>query len=342
MKRLLDAFREYDYVVLTRPSNLAYAVGFPDGLALVVDVKTGGATLYVSRLDYRRALALAGSVEVVGFAAAEVPPKNPDERLVVAKSLVEHLREGLKGRVASDSKDVGEDVNGKILELRAVKTEEELARMKKALEITEEVMLSLGDLRGRSEREIASTIYKRMIELGSDGVAFEPIVGSGPHSAWPHYNYGDRVVSYGDVVVVDIGARYKLYCADMTRTFLVGEPPSQLKDALYAVYEASKAAERAVKAGAPAREVDLAARRVVEEYGFGRYFIHSTGHGVGVEVHEPPRVSATSEDVLKEGMVITIEPGVYIPDIGGVRIENMAYISPGGAAIMNKTPHLIA
>ncbi|MEM3326128.1 MAG: M24 family metallopeptidase, partial [Thermoproteus sp.] len=215
------------------------------------------------------------------------------------------------------------------------------ARIKKALEITEETMSSLRDLRGHSEREIASTIYKRMVELGSDGVAFEPIVGSGPHSAWPHYNYGDRVVSYGDSVVIDIGARYKLYCADMTRTFLVGEPPSQLKDALYAVYEASKAAERAVKAGVPAREVDLAARRVVEEYGFGRYFIHSTGHGVGIEVHEPPRVSATSEDVLKEGMVITIEPGVYIPDIGGVRIENMVYISPGGVSVMNKTPYII-
>lgn len=340
MKRLVEAFRDYDYLVLTKPANLAYAAGFPDGLALVIDVKTGAAELYVSRLDYRRALATAKADRVIGFAAAEIPPRSPDEELVVAKSLSERLKEMLKGRVASDNKELGEDVSNKILEIRAIKTEEEVERMRKALEITEKALSMLGRLEGRTEREVASEVYKLMIQLGSDGVAFEPIVGSGPHSAWPHYSYGDRRITYGDVVVVDVGAKYKLYCADMTRTFLVGEISQPLKDAVYAVYEAVKAAERAVKAGAPAKEVDLAARRTLEEYGYGRYFIHSTGHGVGVEVHELPRVSATSEDVLREGMVITIEPGVYIPNIGGARIENMVYISSSGPIVLNKLPYL--
>ena len=340
MRRLIEAFKDYDYLVLTKPGNLAYAVGFPDGLALVIDIKTGESKLYVPRLDYKRALAKAKADSVVGFTTAEIPPRGPGEELVVAKSLLEKLKEELKGRVASDNKEVGEDASNKILEIRAVKTEEEVGRMKKALEITEEVLSSIGRLEGRTEREIASEIYRQMIKLGSDGVAFEPIVGSGPHSAWPHHNYSDRRITYGDVVVVDIGARYELYCADMTRTFAVGDIPKQLKDVIYAVYEAVKAAERAARAGIAAREVDLAARRTLEEYGYGRYFIHSTGHGVGVEVHELPRVSATSEDVLKEGMVITIEPGVYIPDVGGVRIENMVYISSSGPVVMNKMPYL--
>ncbi|MGC9118135.1 MAG: M24 family metallopeptidase [Thermoproteus sp.] len=341
MRRLLEALKDYDYVVLTKPSNLAYAVGFPDGLALVIDVKTGGTALYVSRLDYRRALASVTADRVVAFATAEIPPRGPGEELLVAKNLFEKLKETLGGRVASDSREVGEDVSGKILEVRSVKTEEEVGRMRKALEITEEALSSLQRLEGRREREIAAEIYRRMIELGSDGVAFEPIVGSGPHSAWPHYNYGDRRVTYGDVVVIDVGARYRFYCADMTRTYLVGDVPRQLKDAVYAVYEASRAAEKAIRAGAAAREVDLSARKVLEDYGFGRYFIHPTGHGVGVEVHEPPRLSAASDDVLKEGMVVTVEPGVYIPGIGGVRIENMVYISPSGAVVMNRLPYIV-
>ncbi|AEA13266.1 transcriptional regulator, Fis family [Thermoproteus uzoniensis 768-20] len=341
MRRLLEALKDYDYVVLTKPSNLAYAIGFPDGLALVVDVKTGGTTLYVSRLDYRRALASVAADRVVAFATAEIPPRGPGEELLIAKNLLEKLKETLGGRVASDSREVGEDVSGKILEVRSIKTEEEVGRMRKALEITEEALSSLHRLEGRREREIAAEIYRHMIELGSDGVAFEPIVGSGPHSAWPHYNYGDRRVTYGDVVVIDVGARYRFYCADMTRTYLVGDVPRQLKDAVYAVYEASRAAEKAIRAGVSAREVDLSARKVLEDYGFGQYFIHSTGHGVGVEVHEPPRLSAASDDVLKEGMVVTVEPGVYIPGIGGVRIENMVYVSLSGAVVMNRLPYIV-
>jgi len=341
MRRLLEALKGYDYVVLTRPSNLAYAVGFPDGLALVVDVKTGEAALYVSRLDYRRALASVAVDKIIAFATAEIPPRGPGEELLVAKNLLDRLREALKGRVASDSKEIGEDVSSKILEVRSIKTEEEVGKIRKALEITEDALSRLGSLEGRSEREIAAEIYRLMISLGSDGVAFEPIVGSGPHSAWPHYNYGDRRIAYGDAVVVDVGARYRLYCADMTRTYLIGEAPRQLRDAVYAVYEASKAAERAIRAGVAAREVDLSARKVLEDYGFGQYFIHSTGHGVGVEVHEPPRLSATSDDVLKEGMVVTVEPGVYVPGVGGVRIENMVYISPSGATVMNRLPYIV-
>ncbi|MFB6490269.1 MAG: M24 family metallopeptidase [Thermoproteus sp. AZ2] len=339
LRRIAGAFKDYDYVVLTKPGNLAYAVGFPDALALVVDVRTGGATLYASRLDYWRASAMVKAARVVAIAGSEIPPRMPGEELVVAKDVKEALK-GLGGRIASDG-GFGEDASAKLLELRAVKSPEELELMKTALKITEEALSGLGPVEGLRERDVAAKIYKAMVELGSDGVAFEPIVGSGPNAAWPHYNYGDRRISAGDAVVVDIGARYRLYCADMTRTLLIGPAPQQIKDIVYAVYEAAKAAERAVKPGAPAREVDLAARKVLEEYGFGRYYIHSTGHGVGVEVHEPPRVAATSEDALREGMVITIEPGVYVNGVGGARIENMVYVASTGAEVLNKLPYII-
>lgn len=340
INRIAQELKDYDYLLVTKRANLAYITGFPDALALIVDLRTGASTLYVSRLDYRRALALAKADVIKGYATAEIPPREPDEALIIAKNLMDLLKSEAKGRVASDTKELGDDVSEKLQSIRSIKTEEEVQKIRRALEITEEVFSEL-QLEGRRERDVAAFIYRRMLELGSDGVAFEPIVGSGPNSAWPHYNYGERRIAYGDSVVVDIGARYQLYCADMTRTYLIGDVVPALKDALYAVYEAAKAAEKAARENVPAKEVDLAARKTLEEYGFGKYYIHSTGHGVGVEVHELPRISPTSEDMLKVGMVFTIEPGVYINNVGGVRIENMAYLSPDGLIVLNRTRYII-
>ena len=341
LKKLVRAFSErYDYLVLTKGPNLAYAVGMPDALGLVVDLKSGYSILYVSRLDYTRAKAVAPVDKVVAVASVEIPPRRPGEELVVASSLSE-LVKGLKGNVASDNKEIGVDVSGEVAELRAVKEEWEVEVMKTALKITEEVYARLSQMRlvGMRERDVAALVYRWFIEEGADGVAFDPIVASGPNGAYPHYRFGDRRISYGDYVVVDIGAKKGVYCSDMTRTFALGHS-GVLRDAMYAVYEAVKAAEKTAREGVAAAEVDKAAREVLAEYGFAQYFIHSTGHGVGVEVHEPPRLSATSKDTLKRGHVVTIEPGVYIEGVGGVRIEDMVYID-GGAVVLNKTPHII-
>ncbi|MEM1571651.1 aminopeptidase P family protein [Pyrobaculum sp.] len=341
LEKLVKAFSErFDYLVLTRGPNLAYAVGMPDAVGLVVDLKTGGSTLYVSRLDYARARSIAAVDKVVGISSAEIPPRRPGEELVIAPSFNEVVKK-LEGRVASDNKEVGTDVSQEILEIRSVKDDWEVAIMKEALRITEGVYQRLASARlvGLRERDVAALVYKWFMEDGADGVAFDPIVASGPNGAYPHYRFGDRKIAHGDYVVVDIGARKDLYCADMTRTFTIGLNPA-LRDALYAVYEAVKAAEKVAGEGVPAAEVDKAARKVLEEYGFGQYFIHSTGHGVGVEVHEPPRLFSTSKDVLRRGHVVTIEPGVYIEGVGGVRIEDMVYIN-GGAVVLNKTPLLL-
>ena len=340
LEKLVKAFSEkYDYLVLTRGPNLAYAVGMPDAAGLVVELGTGYSTLYVSRLDYTRARNTARVDKVVAIASAEVPPRRPGEELVVAPGFADVVKK-LSGRIASDSKELGVDVSGEIAELRAVKDEWELGVMKEALAITESVYMKLSQSRlvGLRERDVAALVYKWFLEEGADGVAFEPIVASGPNGAYPHYRFGERKISHGDYVVVDIGAKKGVYCSDMTRTFTLGGGPV-LRDAMYAVYEAVKAAERVAREGAPAAEVDKAARGVIEEYGFAPYFIHSTGHGVGVEVHEPPRLYLTSKDILKKGYVVTIEPGVYIEGVGGVRIEDMVYID-GGAVVLNKLPHI--
>jgi Xaa-Pro dipeptidase len=342
LKKLAGAFSgRYDYLVLTKSPNLAYAVGMPDALGLVVDLRSGYSTLYVSRLDYSRAKATTSVDKVVAVASAEIPPRRPGEELVVAPSILEALKSVVRERVASDNKEVGVDVSGEVAELRAAKEEWEVELIKAALRVTESVYVKLGQMRlvGMRERDVAGLVYRWFMEEGADGVAFDPIVASGPNGAYPHYRFGDRRIEYGDYVVVDIGARKGVYCSDMTRTFAPGRF-GVLKDAMYAVYEAVKAAEKAAREGVAAAEVDKAARDVIAEYGFAQYFIHSTGHGVGVEVHEPPRLFATSKDVLKKGHVVTIEPGVYIEGVGGVRIEDMVYID-GGAAVLNRVPHIL-
>ncbi|RFA97675.1 aminopeptidase P family protein [Pyrobaculum aerophilum] len=338
LEKLVRAFSEYDYLVLTRGPNLAYAVGMPDAVGLVIELKTGQATLYVSRLDYARARSIAVVDKIVAISAVEVPPRRPGEELVIAPSFID-LAKKLDGRVASDSRELGVDISAEIMELRAVKDERELGVIKEALKITERTYERLTHIKlaGLRERDVAALILKWFLEEGADGIAFDPIVASGPNGAYPHYRFGDRKISPGDSIVIDIGAKKGVYCSDMTRT--LGVSPV-LKDAVYAVYEAVKAAEKAAREGVPASEVDKAARDVLAEYGFAQYFIHSTGHGVGVEVHEMPRVSPSSKDVLKRGHVITIEPGVYIEGVGGVRIENMVYID-GGAVVLNSMPSIL-
>lgn len=189
--------------------------------------------------------------KIVALASTELPPRRPGEELEIASSFLD-VAKRLQGRVASDSKELGVDVSTELLDLRSVKEEWELELMREALKITERAFLRLGEMRlvGLRERDVAALVYKWFMEEGADGVAFDPIVASGPNGAFPHYRFGDRKITQGDLVVVDIGAKKDVYCSDMTRTLLMGNPGPVLKDAVYAVYEAVKAAEKAVREGA--------------------------------------------------------------------------------------------
>ncbi len=336
-----------DYAVLFDPPNIAYVSGFGEALAAVIDVKSGELTLVVSRLDYERASRELGRLAhtVIGYARVEVPPIRPTERLMVAESLEKALGKLVRGTVGSDKpmSIPSVDISGVLRELRAVKEEQEVDAIVKSIEIAERALATSVNLLHRevTERKAASYIVQEILNGGAEWVAFEPIVGSGENSAFPHYRFGDRRIMRGDLVVVDIGAKYRGYCSDITRTFVVGKPSEKQRDMYLAVLEAHRAALSSVRPGVRASEVDRAARSVLEEYGYGQFFIHSVGHGLGIEIHEFPRLSPDSDVELRSGMVVTIEPGIYINGFGGVRIEDDVLVTDSGARTLSRFERIL-
>jgi Xaa-Pro aminopeptidase len=224
--------------------------------------------------------------------------------------------------------------------LRMIKDEHEIERIARAQEITDRafdhVLTVLAT--GLSEREVALEIEVFMRRNGSDGVAFAPIVASGPDSALPHAQPGGRILADGDLVVLDFGASVGGYCADMTRTVVIGTASDRQRAIYEAVREANAAGTEAVRAMAKGPDVHAAAVDVLEQHGLGDKFGHGLGHGVGLDIHEGPSLSPRSEDSLAPGMVVTVEPGVYEPGFGGVRIEDLVVVEEAGHRVLTCSP----
>ena len=220
--------------------------------------------------------------------------------------------------------------------VRAVKESEELAAISRASAITSECFARLAEepFVGRTERELAWWLESLMHELGADGPAFEVIVAAGANGALPHATPGDRKIEEGQTVVVDAAARLDGYCSDCTRTFATGTLPAELARSYEVCLRGQKAGLAAVRAGAGGREVDAAARDVIAGEGLGELFGHGLGHGVGMEIHEQPRLRPESEDVLAVGGVVTVEPGIYHPGLGGIRIEDLVVIGADGPEVL--------
>jgi Xaa-Pro aminopeptidase len=187
---------------------------------------------------------------------------------------------------------------------------------------------------GRTERDLAWRMDELFHELGAEGPAFETIVAAGPNGARPHSRPSDREVSPGEAVVVDSGARLDGYCSDCTRTFATGPLPERLQEAYAVCLEAQLAGLAAVRVGATGVEADAAARRVIEDAGFGEAFGHGLGHGVGVDVHEAPRLARESSDTLAAGNVVTVEPGIYLEGLGGIRIEDLVIVGEDAPEVL--------
>ena len=230
-----------------------------------------------------------------------------------------------------------EEVLGK---LRMCKDECELEQMRRAIAITEAALRStmrqVGA--GMTEREIATLLTVEMLQAGGEGMAFSPIVVAGPNSASPHATPTDRPIQPGETVIVDCGATVGGYAADITRTFVIGELEPELAQVYEVVRAANGAGLAAAGPGVPAEEVDRAARAVIEGAGYGEYFIHRTGHGLGLEVHERPFIVSGNQRPLEPGMTFTVEPGVYLPGRGGVRIEDDVLVTPSGAESLTTFP----
>ena len=223
--------------------------------------------------------------------------------------------------------------------LRRVKDNDELKAIAEAAKLADEVYewtLEQG-LGGKTEAEVARSAQARMRELGAEP-SFPPIVAAGPNGAMPHAEPGEREIRDGDMVIFDMGAELDGYCSDCTRTFAVGKPPGEAVEIYELVREAQAAGLKAVAAGREAKEVDGVARALIAEAGHGDHFGHGLGHGVGLEVHEAPRLSQRSDETLESGEVVTVEPGVYVPASLGVRIEDLVVVGDDGPDNLSGLP----
>ena len=215
---------------------------------------------------------------------------------------------------------------------RSHKDAEELDLMRKAADIADGVTAKLQKFirPGMKERDVAKKIVEFFEEGGSSKLSFEPIVASGPNGSMPHYSGGERVIGDNDIVILDIGGRYGGYCSDMTRTFFTGTPTEEMKKIYEIVKKSQAAGEAAVKPGATGQDVDRAARQVIADAGYGKYFFNRVGHGIGIADHESPYMIEGNDVPLEPGNVFSVEPGIYIPGKFGVRIENIVAVRRDG------------
>lgn len=222
--------------------------------------------------------------------------------------------------------------------LRIVKDDEEVRRIKDSLALTEKVLESVWRslAPGKRESEVAWEIERSIREGGGEAVSFPPIVASGPNAALPHAEPTSRAIGAGESVILDMGSRLNAYCSDMTRTWVAGEPSPKIKEIYRIVREAQLAAQDAICAGKDSVSVDAVARGIISDAGYGDQFGHGLGHGVGLAVHEKPGLRRQGPTVLEENMVVTVEPGIYLPGVGGVRLENMVRITMNGCEVLNR------
>jgi Xaa-Pro dipeptidase len=242
------------------------------------------------------------------------------------------LEYGLLNAVAPGTEFV--PAGGELAQLRIIKDQTELAAIRRAVEIAESALTATTrHIRlDMSERELAAELTLQLLQHGSDTeLPFQPIVASGPNSAIPHATPTPRRLSAGDLLILDWGARVDGYISDITRTFAVGEVDVELEHIHQVVLDSNTSGRKAVQPGVPCGEIDQAARRVIQQAGFGELFTHRTGHGIGLEAHEAPSIRAGESLELAPGMTFTVEPGIYLPGRGGVRIEDNVLVTPKGA-----------
>jgi Xaa-Pro aminopeptidase len=319
-------------LLVTVPVNVRYLTGFESTNAALL-LERERVRLFS---DFRYAEA-GKRVEGVAF---EMTKRN----------LFADLAERLSGRIAFEADGVtyaayetlasgGLELvprRGTVEALRAVKDDDELALIRRAAEITSAAFERLAQEQfvGRPERDLAWRLEELFHDLGADGAAFPAIVAAGANGATPHADTSGNEIPPNTTVVIDAACSVGGYCSDCTRTFATGPLPEELANAYAVCLEAQEAGLEATKAGASGREADAAARDVVEAAGLGEAFGHGLGHGLGLLVHEAPRLSQESEDVLERGNVVTVEPGIYLPGVGGIRIEDLVAVRDEGPEVL--------
>jgi Xaa-Pro aminopeptidase len=347
LRELAFEKRGFDAFLVGNEKNLLYLTGTPWAFCLLIP-KKGENTVFVYGVNYEQTKAEAKGFKVellkVGEKLTErfAPLLKAFEIEKIALDALSHdfyhlLAKGLHGHAKLKVQ------GGLLWNLRRVKDAKELQFMRKAGTITGVGMRAAYETvrPGITEIEVASEIEYAMRKEGGWGTGFETIVASGIRSAYPHGGCANRKIRKGDLVVVDIGSSYEHYNSDMTRTIVAGKPSKKQEKIYGAVKTAQEKAYQAIRAKAKAKDVDRVARKTIQDAGYGQFFVHGLGHGVGLDVHEPPSLAATSKDILVVGNVVTNEPGVYVPNFGGVRIEDTVLLQEGKAENLTKGPYTL-
>lgn len=332
-----------DAMYVTRPEHVHYLTGFTGSNGQVLVTSASGDLLITDHRYEERA-----ATETAGMAMDLTRDPSRAALEYVAPGRLGFEAEHLSYRDGNDLLDAAserslavEPVNGLVESLRIVKDDSEIDALQRACRITSTVMADLAThlAPGMTEREVALHIERQMVERGADGPAFPSIVASGPNGAIPHHDPGQRRLQHGDLVTCDIGARVDGYHADMTRTFAIGRPDPVLAAVHDVVRQAQQAGVAAVAVDTGTSAVDAAARSIIDASGHADRFVHGTGHGVGLMIHEAPWVNGQATDTLPAHTVVTVEPGIYLPGLGGVRIEDTVLVTASGARRLTDAPH---
>lgn len=345
-----------DALIVTTPTNIYYLTGFrgvsPLEREALLVLTPKRSTLITARLYQTEALKIQNTLQGVPLQS-----RIADERAQIYDFVKQALKNSKKvgfeeqNITFSEFKQFKKLLKGKKLlptkhlieDLRLIKSLDELKKIEKAQIISQRAFEQLvKTIRvGKTEEQIGETLEKIIKSLGGQGLAFDPIIASGPNSAKPHHVTGDRRLATGDILLLDFGAKFQNYCADLTRVVFLGKISDEKRNIYLHVEAAQKMAITKISDGIKAKLAHNHAASHFKKHRLDTYFIHSLGHGIGLEVHEKPSLSYKSKDILREGMVFSVEPGLYFPAWGGVRIEDLVTIRGGGAQILGKQSRLI-
>ena len=346
VKRLASLLSENEAMLITSNQNRFYFTGFPSSAGMVV-ITHSEARLFI---DFRYCEKAKKSVNSCSVVMATRAFKQVADFLVLRKINTLYVETGnvsidefknIKSAMPKVNVSEDERFYEEILSMRSVKSEKEIENIKKAQSFTDNTfsyILSRIE-EGRTEKDIMLDMEFYMRRLGSEGIAFDFIVASGENTSLPHAVPTDKVIQRGDFITMDFGAVFNGYRSDMTRTVAVGNVTDEQAIVYNTVLNAQTAAFNAIKIGVKCCDIDKAARDVITNAGYGKYFGHALGHSVGIDIHEAPNFSPGCKETVKAGNVITVEPGIYIENKFGVRIEDMAVITPNGCEDITASEH---
>ena len=333
-----------DALLVTSRANIRYLTGFggtngvvlvgPDGATFLTDFRyTERAAPLEEYMDVRQV-----ERDVMKAACAHLAELAPGARRIGFESA--HMTVAQHDRLAAAAPAPPVATTGAVERLREVKDADEQEAVRRSAALIEPVLEQVAGagLVGRSERDVAWSIQEAFHVLGAEGLSFPSIVAAHEHGAQPHAEPGTDVIGPDTFVTIDLGCVLDGYCSDCTRTFATGSVPQRLRDAYDVCLEAQLAAMAAIRPGLSGKDADAVARDIIDRAGFGEHFGHPLGHGVGLEIHEDPRLSAVSAATLEPGMVVTVEPGIYLPGLGGVRIEDLVIVTEDGCERLTGYP----